>query len=48
MNFLVGGTDEDERMFLALQRPEIFGFGEEWVRERPRGLMGSRHDFPSS
>ena len=31
---LAGGTGEEERAFLALQRPDIFDVGREYVRER--------------
>jgi len=36
------GTDDDARAFLALQRPEIFDIGQEFVRPSRRFLMTSR------
>jgi hypothetical protein len=39
---LAGGTEEEERAFLALQRPEIFDIGQEFVRPSRRFLMKSR------
>jgi hypothetical protein len=38
---LAGGTGEEERAFLALQRPEIFDIGQEFVCPSRRFLMTS-------